>query len=656
MSRRLLLLAAGLQLSSIAAGQTIVVDGTELEANSETVAPAEEVLPGDLLPEESVQLTDTVLANLTDLALSDIDLFAFASEDDASEAAKRGINTNAKCKTFPGDASWPHWITWTVLDLLTGGRLIKSVPIGASCYDDFGVYNAAKCASITESWTNSYLHEADPTSVMSPLYQGLTCMPTADKTGSCTLGGFPSYVVKASNVAHIQLAVNFARNSNLRLVVKNTGHDFNGRSVGAGALSIWTTEFKSIDYIKKYKTKSYSGPAFKVGAGVIGKELYEAAERYGLTTVGGEGMTVGFAGGYLAGGGHSPMSPMYGMGADQILSLEVVTPDGRFLTASETQNTELFWAMRGGGGSTFGVATSYTVKAFPKLDVVSVAKFTFSTSDTVSYETFWEGVRAFWESIPTYNAAFNYEYWNIWHTGPGANDVTFTMLPWWAPGMTVAELQDLIAPFLAKLSALGIDVNPEYSEHDSFYKGWSAGFPQELVGGAAAKTTGRLFPTENFVDATKFNTTFNALKSVVDRGGQLLGFGITGGPGPFPDNAVNPAWRDTAMFAIAVRNWDEGTPLSEVAELSADMTENWMQPWRDAAPNSGAYASESDVTEPNFKQSFYGTEKYARLLALKKRIDPTGLFYANLAVGSDEWYVEGQYPGLPTQNGRLCRV
>ena len=110
------------------------------------------------------------------------------------------------------------------------------------------------------------------------------------------------------------------------------------------------------------------------------------------------------------------------------------------------------------------------------------------------------------------------------------------------------------------------------------------------------------------------------------------------------------------MFAIAVRNWDEGTPLSEVAELSADMTENWMQPWRDAAPNSGAYASESDVTEPNFKQSFYGTEKYARLLALKKRIDPTGLFYANLAVGSDEWYVEGQYPGLPTQNGRLCRV
>jgi len=330
---------------------------------------------------------------------------------------------------------------------------------------------------------------------MSPLYQGLTCMPTTNPAGQCSLGGFPSYVVRAGNVAHIQLAINFARNLNLRLVVKNTGHDFNGRSVGAGALSIWTTEFKSIDYLKTYKTKSYSGPALKVGAGVIGIELYQAAEQYGVTAVGGEGMTVGFAGGYLAGGGHSPMSPMYGMGADQILSLEVVTPDGRFITASETQNTEVFWAMRGGGGSTCGVATSYTVKVYPNLSVASVAKFSFGTSATVSYETFWEGVRAYLESIPTYNAKSNYEYWNIWHTGPGANDVTFTMLPWWAPGMTVTQLQTLLAPLLTKLAALGINVTPEYSQHDSFYKAWSAGFPKELIGGSAAKTTGRLFPT-----------------------------------------------------------------------------------------------------------------------------------------------------------------
>lgn len=153
---------------------------------------------------------------------------------------------------------------------------------------------------------------------MWPLYQGRTCQPGISPEGNCTLGGYPSYVVDAQNVAHLQLAVNFARSTNLRLVIKNTGHDFNGRSAGAGALSIWTHRFKGIQFFKSYKTKSYNGPSLKVGAGVIGSELYAAADKYGITAVGGEGMSVGFAGGYLAGGGHSPMSPLYGMGADQV--------------------------------------------------------------------------------------------------------------------------------------------------------------------------------------------------------------------------------------------------------------------------------------------------------------------------------------------------
>lgn len=143
-------------------------------------------------------------------------------------------------------------------------------------------------------------------------------MPGDKADGNCTLGGFPSYVVNVHNVAQIQLAVNLARSLNLRLVIKNTGHDFNGRSTGAGALSLWMQRFKSIEFLKDFKTKSYTGPALKVAAGVIGSELYEAADKYDLTVVGGEGMSVGYAGGYLAGGGHSPLSPIYGMGADQV--------------------------------------------------------------------------------------------------------------------------------------------------------------------------------------------------------------------------------------------------------------------------------------------------------------------------------------------------
>lgn len=494
---------------------------------------------------------------------------------------------------------------------------------------------------------------ADPTSVMRPIWQGLTCLHTGNFTDRCELGGFPSYVVQATNVAHIQLAVNFARTLNLRLVVKNTGHDFNGRSLGAGALSIWTNKLKSIKFHKEYKTSDYTGPALQVSAGVLSHELYEAADKYGVTAVGGEGYSVGWAGGYLAGGGHSPMSSMYGLGADQILNVEVVTPDGRFVTANEKQNTELFWALRGGGGSTFGVVTSYTVKAHPKIPV-TVANFSFGISATLSRETFWEGVRAFWEMLPVFNDAGNYQYWNVFNFGP--EFLQFGMAPWFAPGMTVEEVKNLTAPLFAKWASLGIEVDAQWTEHARFLPAYRAGFHAEAIGGWNVKTASRIFPRENFVDPVKFNETFNVLKTTNDQGGQLIGFGITGGPGPHPDNAVNDAWRDAAMFCITGMGWDDNAPLEEMARLSKKLTEEWMEPWRQVAPNSGSYASEGDVSEPDWQKSFYGQKKYDRLYALKQKIDPKGLFYAHMAVGSEDWYVTDQLPGLPTQNGRLCRV
>ncbi|KAH7009889.1 hypothetical protein EDB80DRAFT_415164 [Ilyonectria destructans] len=650
LNRRLLVGGLVALCASHVVAQTIVVDGEEIDATEDNVDEAAEVVAGNYLPEEKIQLTTDVLANLTDLELTNVTLLYF---DDGEASRKRAARSLPNCKTFPGDFLWPNQIIWQVLNLVTGGSLIKTVPIGAACYDDFGVYDATRCSFVINQFTNSSLHIADPTSSMSPLYQGLTCQPSEDPAGTCTLGGFPSYVVDAKNVAHIQLAVNFARALNLRLVVKNTGHDFNGRSVGAGALSIWTQRFKSINYYKSIKIGSYSGAAIKVGAGVIGQEVYQAAENNGVTVVGGEGMSVGYAGGYLAGGGHSPLSPLYGMGADQILSLEVVTADGRFISCSGTQNTDLFWALRGGGGSTYGVVTSYTVKAYPKLKT-AVMSFNFSTSSSVSYATFWLAVKAFMKLIPTFNAAGNYEYFNIWHTGP--DTLTFSMVPWFAPGHTLAELHTLTQPLFDTWSSLGITFSVTESEHASYYPAWKAGFPRELVGGTTSKTAGRLFPKDTLTDPAKFETSFSAFKGLSDKGGNIIAFGITGGPGPYPDNAVNPAWRNAAMFAISVISWDVGSSWDVISQKSKLLTNDWMQPWRDATPGSGAYASECDVTEPNFKQSFYGTDKYARLLSIKNQVDPTDLFYALQGVGSDEWYVTGQVDGVPTQNGRLCRV
>jgi hypothetical protein len=108
--------------------------------------------------------------------------------------------------------------------------------------------------------------------------------------GTCDLGGFPPKTVKITTVAQVQLAVNFARNTGVRLIVHNTGHDYLGKSIGAGGLSIWTNNLKSIDFIPGYNSasSSYAGPAMRLGAGVEVYELYEAANKYGVSAIGGE--------------------------------------------------------------------------------------------------------------------------------------------------------------------------------------------------------------------------------------------------------------------------------------------------------------------------------------------------------------------------------
>lgn len=84
----------------------------------------------------------------------------------------------------------------------------------------------------------------------------------------------------------------------------------------------------------------------KIAAGSRMFEIYAAAAKYNLTVVGGGDMNVGI-GGWITGAGHSPISSTYGLGADQILEMEVVTADGRFLTINENCYPNLFWAMRG---------------------------------------------------------------------------------------------------------------------------------------------------------------------------------------------------------------------------------------------------------------------------------------------------------------------
>lgn len=113
-------------------------------------------------------------------------------------------------------------------------------------------------------------------------------------------------------------------------------------------------------------------------------EIYNEAGMRNQTIVGGMDLTVSL-GGIITGGGHSPLSATYGLGADQVLEVEIVTAGGEILTANECQNSDLFWAVRGGGGHSFGIVTSFTVKTFPTAPVTQLNILIGAAFDSEAY-------------------------------------------------------------------------------------------------------------------------------------------------------------------------------------------------------------------------------------------------------------------------------
>lgn len=335
-----------------------------------------------------------------------------------------------------------------------------------------------------------------------------------------------------------------------------------------------------------------------------------------------------------------------------------MTPDGLFVTANSTENTDLFWALRGGGGSTFGVVTSVTVKTHPKI-LASFATFTISNVGNVSENTFFAAIEEYWNGIPAWTAAGTYSYFFLIPLGSGLYE--FQMEAWFAPNMTATQLQDLAEPLFAGWSALGVNITPTYQEYDNFYEAWDAAFPLEGWGAINGRQSSRLFPRSNWQNSSIQAETFAAVRSTLEAGLWVFGFHMAPGQADYPDNAVNPAWRVALAHVMLLTPWDQTdwaneTGLAKAKNVSDELTFVWTAKWRDLTPGSGAYLSESDYIEPDFQHSFWG-HNYERLYAIKQQYDPMGLFYAQNAVGSEDWTLDEYILGnLPSQAGRLCRV
>jgi FAD/FMN-containing dehydrogenase len=160
----------------------------------------------------------------------------------------------------------------------------------------------------------------------------------------------PALIARCAGVADVMAAVEFARESGLQVAVRGGGHGVPGYAVCDEGIVIDLTPMKGI----------WVDPGEKVAraqAGVTWGEFDRETQVFGLATTGGRVTTTGIAG-LTLGSGSGWLERKLGFTLDNLLSVDLVTADGRFLTASERENEDLFWGLRGGGGN-FGIATSF---------------------------------------------------------------------------------------------------------------------------------------------------------------------------------------------------------------------------------------------------------------------------------------------------------
>ncbi|MCJ1389766.1 hypothetical protein MMC18_002623 [Xylographa bjoerkii] len=301
---------------------------------------------------------------------------------------------------------------------------------------------------------------ASSSSIIDPYVQNRSCDPFTPKSKPCLLGNYVDYAINVASANDVTAGLQFAQKQNIRFVIKNTGHDYSGKSTGKGALSLWTHNLKSISLIS-YNSTDYAGPAIRMDAGVQGYEAYAAANAQGFRVVGGECPTVGLAGGYTQEGGHSALSSNYSLGADQTLEWEVVTANGTLVTASYIQNTDLYWALSGGGGGTYGAVLSLTAKAHPDRPAGG-AKLSF-TSTAISEDTYWAAITAWHAGLPALVDSGTMTLYVIEADASSIEAVT-------APSHSIASVTALLQPFTTISDNLNITYAFNMTSFTTYYE------------------------------------------------------------------------------------------------------------------------------------------------------------------------------------------
>ncbi len=596
-------------------------------------------------------------------------------------------NTNFR-RRRPRDAAWPSQPAWQRLNDAVGGNLVAvSDPLAILRTDPEGT--AAK--RLLENLKNPYYIGDQP---------GLTQ----------TLGWVdawatkPSvYAVVARHAQDIAAAVNFARDNDLRLVVKGGGHSYQGTSNAPDSLLIWTRHMNDIEidtaFVPRGCGRTFQPqPAVTVGAGTIGMQAYDAVTtRGGKYVQGGGCTTVGLAG-LIQSGGFGSCSKHYGSAAGSLLEAEVVTADGAIRIANACSNPDLFWALKGGGGGSFGVVSRMTLRLHDLPEIFGGVNFTVkATSDDAYRRLIREFVRFYREQLFNVHwgeqARFNPDnslgismvscglnigdgkrIWQPFLEWVARSPVAYSLggravfadIParhfwdtqWWKehwpelafPNPNANPLIGLFDDVLAHLiqqPALDFDNRPGAGSNDAWWKG-DGGQVAWFIGGYES-----LWLPASLLEHDAPPLLAEALFASSRHSGFALHFnkGLAGAPPEAiesaKDTAMNPAVLKAFALAIAADGQAPAypgipghEPSVRVGRNSAKRIDRCMSHLRSLVPDPGSYVSESNYFERGWQHAYWGSH-YGRLAEIKRKYDPQGLFFAHNGVGSEHWSADG---------------
>ncbi|KAJ7707323.1 FAD-binding domain-containing protein [Mycena rosella] len=520
---------------------------------------------------------------------------------------------------------------WQDLNIQVGGRLLKGVPISTPCFSDVdGVAvnpNLTACNEVKAGYDDELVRSDVPGAYM--ITQWETCQSSNQQclldyldpenpapslpSQMCRTGSVPHYFIDVHTAADVIAAFNFSRKTSIPLVIKNTGHDYKGRSSAPGSLALWTHNLKNITYSTDFVPEgcSKSSPALTVGAGVQWQQAYQFADTHNFTIVGGTDRTVGVSGGWVQGGGHSALSNTMGLGVDRVLQFKIVTPDGKVRVANACQNTDLFWALRGGGGGTFGVVLESTTLVSP---VVTVQAILVSITSPSANRT-----KELYSTMIDNGLKWADDGYGGYVSGGTAVYLT--------PKLTAAEHAVSMAPlvdFGKRLNATGTGVYQvlEFPNWLSFFNVFTE-TELEAQGppvGYSIAMASRLVNRANFQTASKRTELLDALLAATELTPSLL-FDITA-PSSFPgDNttSVTPVWRDSVYHVTVKVPWNWNATTTEKLH-GYDLVDTSIDHLRKITPTA-SYSNEGAVHEPDHEIAFWGGN-YARLLELKHKYDP----------------------------------